>query len=56
MIRQITNIILMNMRSGVIIWLGAPLLVLGGGLLSTNEFKNVMVTSLALHAPLVKFS
>ena len=43
----------MEIRSGV--WLGAPLLVLGGGLRSTDEFKNVMVISLALHAPLVKF-
>ena len=43
-------------RSGVIIWLGAPLLVLGGGLRFTDEFKNVMVTSLALDASLVKFS
>ena len=46
----------MEIRSGVIIWLGAPLLVLGGGLHSTDESKNIMVTSLALDASLVKFS
>ena len=46
----------MEIRTGVIIWLGAPLLVFGGGLRSTDEFKNVMVTSLALDASLVKHS
>ena len=46
----------MEIRSGVIVWLGAPLLVFGGGLHSTDEFKNVMVTSLALDVSLVKFS
>ena len=44
------------MRSGVIVCLGAPMLVLGGGLHFTDEFENVMVTSLALDASLVKFS
>ena len=48
--------IFMEIPSGVIIWLGASLPVLGGGLRSTDEFKNVMVTSLALDASLVKFS
>ena len=43
-------------QSGVIDWLGAPLLVFSGGLHSTDELKNVMVTSLALDASLVKFS
>ena len=38
------------MRSGVIVWLGAPLLVLGRGLRSTDELKNVMVTFLVLDA------
>ena len=33
-----------------------PLLVLGGGLHSTDEFKNVMVASLAIDKSLVKFS
>ena len=46
----------MDIQSGDIIWLGAPLLVFGGGLYSTDEFKNVMVTFLALDASLVKFS
>ena len=46
----------MEIQSGVIVWLGATLLVLGGGLRSTDEFKNVTVTSLALDASLVKFS
>ena len=46
----------MEMQSGVIIWLGAPLMVLGGGLRSMDEFKNVMVTFLALDASRVKFS
>ena len=46
----------MKIRSGVIVWLGAPFLVLGGGLCSVDEFKNVMVTSLALDASQVKFS
>ena len=46
----------MEIRSGVIVWLGAPLLVFVGGLLSTDEFKNVMVTSLAIAVSLAKFS
>ena len=46
----------MEIRSGVIVLLGAPLLVLDRDLRSTEEFKNVMVTSLALDASLVKFS
>ena len=45
----------MEIQSRVIVWLGEPFLVLGGGLRSTDELKNVMVTSLALDAPLVKF-
>ena len=52
----ISNKIFMEIRSGVIVWLGAPLLVLGGGLRSTDEFKNIMRTSLTLDASLVKFS
>ena len=56
MARQISNQIFMEIRSGVIVWLGAPLLVVGGGLRSTDEFKNVMVTSLTLDASVVKFS
>ena len=56
MARWISNKIFVEIRSGVIVWLGAPLLVLGGGLLSMDEFKNVMVTSLAIDASLVKFS
>ena len=40
----------------VIVLLGTPLLVLGGGLRSTDEFENVMVTSMALDASLVKSS
>ena len=46
----------MKIQSGVIGWLGAPLLLFGRGLRSTDEFKNVMVTSLAPDASLVKFS
>ena len=46
----------MEIQSGVIVWLGVPLLVLGRGLRSTDEYKNVMVTSLTLDASLVKFS
>ena len=56
MARWISNKIFMEIQSGVIVWLGAPLLVLGGGLRSTDEFKNVMVTSLAIDTSLVKFS
>ena len=56
MARWISHKIFMELRSGVIVWLGAPLLVLGGGLHSTDEFKNVMVTSLAVDTSLVKFS
>ena len=50
------NKIFMEVQSEVIVWLGAPLLVLGGGLHSMDEFKNVMVTSLAIDTSLVKFS
>ena len=46
----------MEIRSGVIIWLGVPLLVLGGGLRSMDEFENVLATFLALDTSLVKFS
>ena len=56
MARWISNKIFKEIRSGVIIWLGAPLLVLGRGLHYTDEFKNVMATSLALDASLLKFS
>ena len=51
-----SNKIFMEIRSRVIVWLGAPLLVIGGGLHSTDEFKNVMATSLAFDASLVKIS
>ena len=47
--------IFMEIRSKVIVWLGEPLLVLGRGLRSTDEFKNVMVTSFILDASLVKY-
>ena len=56
MARWTANKIFMEIRSGVIVWLGAPLLVLGGGLRSTDQFKNVVVTSLAIDTSLVKFS
>ena len=56
MARWVSDKIFMEIQSGVIVWLGAPLLVLGRGLRSKDEFKNVMVTSLALDASLVKFS
>ena len=56
MARQISNKIFMEIPSGVIFWLGAPLLVLGGSLRSTNEFKNVIVTSLAVDTSLINFS
>ena len=42
MARWISNKTFMEIRSGVIVWLGVPLLVLGGGLHSTDEFKNAM--------------
>ena len=54
--KWISNRIFMEIRSGVIVWLSAPLLVLGEGRRSTDEFKNVMVTSLAVDTSLVKFS
>ena len=38
------------------VWLGAPLMVSSGGLSSTDDLKNVIVTFLALDAYLVKFS
>ena len=56
MARSISHKIFIEIRSGVIVWLGAPLLVLDEGLRPTDEFKNVMATSLALDASLVKFS
>ena len=56
MARWISNKIFMKIRSGVIVWLGAPFLVLGGGLHPMDEFKNVMVTSLAVDTSLIKFS
>ena len=56
MARWISHEIFIEIRSGVIVWLGVPLLVLGGGLRSTDEFKSVMVTSLAVDTSLVKFS
>ena len=46
----------MEIRSGVFVWLGVPLLVLFGGLRSMDEFKNLVATSLALDASLVNFS
>ena len=52
MARYISIKIFMEIRLEVIVWLGVPLLVLSGGLRSTEEFKNVMVTSLALDASL----
>ena len=55
MARWVANKIFMAIRTGVIGWLGAPLLVLGGVLHSTNDLKNVMETSLALDASSVKF-
>ena len=42
MARWISNKIFKEIRSEVIVWLGEPLLVLGGGLCSTDKFKNVM--------------
>ena len=56
MTRWISNKIFMEIRPGVIVWLGVPLLVMGGGLHSTDEFKNVMGTSLAVDTSQVKFS
>ena len=56
MARWTSNKIFVEIQAGVIVWLGAPLLVLGGGLCSMDDFKNVMVTSLAVDASLVKFS
>ena len=56
MARLNSNKIIMEIRSLVIVWLGALLVVLGGGLRSTDELKNVMATFLAIDASLVKFS
>ena len=56
MTRLISNKIFMEIRSEVIVGLGAPLLALGGGLRSMDEFKNVMVTSLAVDTSMAKFS
>ena len=56
MARWISNKYFMEIQSRVIVWLGAPLLVLGGGPCSMEEFKNAMVTSLAVDTSLVKFS
>ena len=56
MARWICIKIFMEIRSRVIVWLRAPLLVLGGGLRSMDEFQNVMMTSLAVDTSLVKFS
>ena len=56
MARWVSKKIFMEIRSGVIVWLDAPLLVLGRGLCSTDEFKNAMMTSLPFDASLVKFS
>ena len=56
MARWISNKIFMEIRPGVIVWLGAPLLVLGRDLHSMDEFKNILKTFVALDASLVKFS
>ena len=56
MARWISNTIFIEIRSGVMIWLGASLLVLGRGLCSRDELKNIMVTPLAVDTFLVKFS
>ena len=56
MARWISNKIFIEIRSRVIVWLGAPLLVLGGSLRSMDKFKNVMVTFFAVDTSLVKFS
>ena len=56
MARWISHKIFMEIRSGAVVWLGELLLVLGGGLHSTDQFKNVVVTSLAFEMYLVKFS
>ena len=39
MARWISNKIVMEIRSGVIVWLGVPLLVLGVGLRCMDELK-----------------
>ena len=41
----------MKMSSVVI---GAPLLVFGGGMLSTDDFQNIMISFLALDLSLIK--
>ena len=53
MARSISKKIFMEMRSEVIVCLGAPLLVLGGCLRSMDELKSVMVTSLAVDTSLI---
>ena len=40
----------MELRSGVIVWLDAPLLVLGESLRCTDEVNNVMVTRVVVNS------
>ena len=40
----------------IIVWSGAPLLVLGRGLCSMNDFQIIMKTTLSQGISLVKFS
>ena len=54
MARWISNIIFMEMQSGVIVWLRAPLQVLGGGMCSTDDVQDIMRTFLALDLSLIK--
>ena len=50
----ISGKIFMKIWSAVFVWLGAPLLVLGGGMHSTDDLQNVMRTFLALDLSVIK--
>ena len=52
----ISGKIFMEIRSAVFVWSGVLLPVFGGGMLSTDDFQNIMRTFLALDLSLAKFS
>ena len=44
----------MKILSAVFVWSGAPMLVFGGGMHSTDDFQNITRNLLALDLSLVK--
>ena len=50
----ISGKIFVKILSAGFVWLGAPFLVFGGGMCSTDDFQNIMRTFLPLDLSLVK--